>query len=1086
VTSYKILNADKEDVTNCYKAAKLVDGTLTVTKRQVTLTSDTGSKQYDGTPLTNSKVIVSGDEFVDGEGASYDVTGSQTIPGTSANTFTYELNENTKADNYNITTVTGSLVVTQRDAITITANSKSKMYDGEALTLTNSDYTITSGSLADCDELSVTIEGTITDAGTVVSKVTSYKIIDKKTGEEHTGYYAKVNLVEGTLTVTKRDVTLTSNDATKKYDGTALTDDGVTASGSGFIQGQGFTYEVSGSQTAVGSSANTFTYKLTDGTKASNYNITTEYGTLKVTPNDTLITITAGSATKEYDGTALTYTEGFTVDGKLAEGDEVVSVSTAASAVVHVSDGTGINEITGCVIKNKAGEDVTDFYINVQTQTGTLKINPRKVYMTSADAIKVYDETALTADDMIFSNWLPGDTATYSKITGSQTTIGQSDNTWDMDSVKLILGSGAEEGDYDITTGMGLLTVIPGDPLKVDKNSVAGTALQLPCDMTVESTTITDAKALKLKDEATLTTDELTLAGGALDATDGTAKIGAIVAESGNNIVTGDVEALTEDGAITIDVARYARLTIDWDLFDQAFYGWQSITAKKDCWLYVTAEEEITLVQDDLMAFDKSGRFAHLVFADQDVVDVNNLKLTSGDYLDIHFQNGYGTEKADTITAAAGAYVRLTASGEGGLDLAEGKNKVMIGSSATLGLFGKLMNATTINVAAGKEDDLTDAMFDVVEGTQTLKAGNFTEVSVSGLFTGTERADSIVIGNNAKFETSKTMNLGDGNDKLTVGKNSEFTANGINCGEGKDTLTVGKDSTLSLLGVVDFGNGNDKLEIGAGAKADAYDTLSFGSGNDTLTLGAEAELYADKALTFGAGNDKLSIGAEATIRAGDKLDFGEGNDTLTLGKNATFDGAWEGSNCKIDFGNGSDKLTLGAGATLKAKSIFFDFCSMGSDKDALTVGAGAEISVTDYIAGSLNKLTVASGTKKDGTTKLTVTTGADLSGTGKADAFSFGNDVVADFGSTNVNLSAGNDTFKVGNESQVSLGDLDFGVGKDTLTIGKNSTVSVNKLDNLEKLTIGTGSTLVIANLDSYNAAIAKWGEKYSGQIVCP
>lgn len=48
--------------------------TIEVTKRYVTLTSATDSKVYDGTPLTNGTVTVSGDGFVDGEGATYDVT----------------------------------------------------------------------------------------------------------------------------------------------------------------------------------------------------------------------------------------------------------------------------------------------------------------------------------------------------------------------------------------------------------------------------------------------------------------------------------------------------------------------------------------------------------------------------------------------------------------------------------------------------------------------------------------------------------------------------------------------------------------------------------------------------------------------------------------------------------------------------------------------------------------------------------------------------------------------------------------------------------------------------------------------------
>lgn len=88
-------------------------------KRNVTLTSATDSKPYDGKPLTNNKVTVDGDDFAQGEGATYNVTGTQTKPGKSANTFTYTLHEGTLAKNYNITTATGELEVTGSATVTV-------------------------------------------------------------------------------------------------------------------------------------------------------------------------------------------------------------------------------------------------------------------------------------------------------------------------------------------------------------------------------------------------------------------------------------------------------------------------------------------------------------------------------------------------------------------------------------------------------------------------------------------------------------------------------------------------------------------------------------------------------------------------------------------------------------------------------------------------------------------------------------------------------------------------------------------------------------------------------------------------------
>lgn len=93
-----------------------------ITPRNVTLTSDTDSKPYDGTPLTNHNITVGGEDFAQGEGATYHVTGTQTEPNESSptsNTFTYELKEGTLQSNYNITKVEGTLTVTGSATVTV-------------------------------------------------------------------------------------------------------------------------------------------------------------------------------------------------------------------------------------------------------------------------------------------------------------------------------------------------------------------------------------------------------------------------------------------------------------------------------------------------------------------------------------------------------------------------------------------------------------------------------------------------------------------------------------------------------------------------------------------------------------------------------------------------------------------------------------------------------------------------------------------------------------------------------------------------------------------------------------------------------
>lgn len=104
------------------------------------------------------------------------------------------------------------------------------------------------------------------------------------------------------VTIEPREITLTSKNLSKEYDGTALRDSAsgncLTVSGDGFASQESYgNVEFTGSQTNAGESENTFTYELIGtNAKSDNYKITLNYGTLTVTK--ATITVTADSLTK--------------------------------------------------------------------------------------------------------------------------------------------------------------------------------------------------------------------------------------------------------------------------------------------------------------------------------------------------------------------------------------------------------------------------------------------------------------------------------------------------------------------------------------------------------------------------------------------------------------------------------------------------------------------------------------------------------------------------------------------------------------------------------------------------------------------
>ncbi len=186
-------------------------GVLTVEKRPVTLTSASGSKEYDGKPLTNHKVTVGeaarGTGWVDGQGATYSFTGSQKIAGSSENTFECVPNEGTNLDNYQINKTYGTLTVTDRSEkyrITLTPNSKSVTYDG------------TEKSVSGFEALEFQINGqtfyvsgveasaTGTDAGEYPVKVSGQAVVIDSDGNDVTDQFT-VNIDDAKLTIVGGD-----------------------------------------------------------------------------------------------------------------------------------------------------------------------------------------------------------------------------------------------------------------------------------------------------------------------------------------------------------------------------------------------------------------------------------------------------------------------------------------------------------------------------------------------------------------------------------------------------------------------------------------------------------------------------------------------------------------------------------------------------------------------------------------------------------------------------------------------------------------------------------------------------------------
>ena len=465
VGTAKVTDPAGNDVTDQF-VVSTKSGNLEIAKRPVTLTSADATKAYDGTALTNDKVTVSGDGFVKGQGATFDVTGFQTVVGESNNSFTYALNEGTNPNNYTITKSEGTLKVTANEqavVVKVKGNTNTQLYDGaehvatgyivEGVTVDGVASDDLYGAKAGVD---FTFKGTASAKRTDAGKTDMGLKAEQFTNINKNFSNVTFEIVEdGSVTITKRAVTLTSASAYKTYDGTALVKDEVTVSGDGFVMGQGATYSVTGSQTNAGESFNTFSYTLNKGTNADNYTIATHEGTLVVNPvmASVVVTIVGNHASGTYNGKELSASGYiFSSNNELYTQDKVVFSGTAEAKRTDA----GKTDMGLKADQFSNGDAVNFKNVVFKVSDGYVDIAKAQVTLKSADLHKQYDGTALVNGDAALeteTGWAEGEGATYT-FTGSQTTVGKSLNAFTY-----TLNEGTKAENYTIDKIEGVLSV---------------------------------------------------------------------------------------------------------------------------------------------------------------------------------------------------------------------------------------------------------------------------------------------------------------------------------------------------------------------------------------------------------------------------------------------------------------------------------------------------------------------------------------------------------------------------------------------------------------------------------------------------
>ncbi len=480
-SDYKVFNADGTETHN-YEVTSVIAGVLTVTPREICVTTASARKVYDGEWLTcpeyetvthvasngTERALVLNHELKLDENSITRILHTwQSTENENGrqNVLVYFVMQGEKPidGNYSITYVYGTLTVTPRPVSVLTSTASRVYNDEELYSGVPADYTLfdeeqkvglLSSHRLEADESTLT---KIRFAGSEMN-VLEYFVFAEYSLDgitDVTRDYA-VSYSYGTLTVTKRRITVVMQSVEKEYDGMLLygyVDDEKTAahtdnqgSDIGLVQNRRHTLSVkvegqknildvgtvtNDSQVVIYSYFyNGFIEDVTDS-----YEIKREFGTLTVTPR--LIKIYIDDISKEYDGNSYYYDKGRAVHVR-AEKDEFGAVSYIEDGLFALADGhetesigdiTYVTNVWDSVERNIYDyriidkdnlvwndddigvwdddiiddivnhKDVTSNYKIIEIIAGRLEITPRTVLVSRWDKEKEYDGAALLGDE---------------------------------------------------------------------------------------------------------------------------------------------------------------------------------------------------------------------------------------------------------------------------------------------------------------------------------------------------------------------------------------------------------------------------------------------------------------------------------------------------------------------------------------------------------------------------------------------------------------------------------------------------------------------------------------------------------------
>jgi len=1057
----------------------IIGGGLDIAKADLTLSTSNVTKTYDGTlAATGTAVAAAGTALLGGDtasGGSFAFTDKNAGAGNkTVTTSGVTVNDGNGGNNYNISYVDNTASTINKADLTVTATGVTKTYDGT----TSATGTGTVAALAGAG------------AGEVVNSSGSQAFLDKNFGignktvrasgvtikdsgnADVTGNYNIAYVDDTTSTINKANVTLSTSDVTKTYDGTTSAAGTTTVTAGTIFAGDsatGGTFAFTDKNVGNGNkTVTTAGVTVGDGVNNANYNLTYADNTTS-TISQANVTVTATGVTKTYDGTLSATGTGSV--GALAGAGAGEVVNTAATQVFtdkNAGSGNKTVQASGLTIKDSGNVDVTGNYNISYVDNTTSTINKADLTVTATGVTKTYDGTTSATGTGTVAALAGAGAGEVVNSSGSQAFL---DKNFGIGN-KTVRASGVtikDSGNADVT-GNYNIAYVDNTTSTIDKAdltlSTSNVTKTYDGGFSAAGTVVVTSGTIFAGDSATGGTFAFTnrnVGNGIRTVTTSGVTVGDGVNNSNYNV------SYADNTSSTINKANLVLTTGD---VTKTYDGTTSATGSAQ------ATGGTALLGGDLVS---AGTFA---FTDKNAGTGNKTVTTSGVTVhDGNSGNNYNITYADNTTSTINkANVTLSTSDvtktyDGGLS-ASGTvvvtaGTVFTGDSATGGTFAFTdKNAgsgnkavTTSGVTVG--DGVNNGNYNVSYADNTTSTINKANVILSTSDV-TKTYDGGLSATGTVVVTAGTVFAGDSatggtfafTDKNAGAGNKAVTTVGVTVGDGVNNGNYNVSYADNTTSTINQAN----LTVSTSNVTKTYDGNTSAAGVATVTGGT---LFTGDSLTGGsfaftdknAGNGNKTV-TTAGVTVGDGVNNGNynvsyaDNTTSTINPFAvsvsgtrTYDGTANVAAGVLNIGPlvGSETLGLAGTATVADKNV-------GANK-TLAVGGlslvdGTGLASNYTFTGGTQQASITQASITVGTSNVTKTYDGNLSAAGTATVTAgtlFAGDSLTggSFAFTDKNAGAGNKTVTT---SGVTVGD---GVnnGNYAVTYANNTTSTINRAD---------------------------------------